>query len=86
VVPPESFDAVPNPRTLTLDIGSARVLASIGADGRVRVERLLSTDPAHYLDPALLPGSDVTAHALARGGLAVETHDDTQVVDGQPGA
>lgn len=86
MVPPESFDEVQNTRAVILDVGSARVLALVGADGRVRVERLLSTDPAHFLDPALMPGRDVTAHAVAAAGLAVERHARPMVVDARPRA
>jgi len=64
VVPPESLvEAVDSPRALTVRVGAVTVVALVGRDGRVRVERLLSTDPAHYLDPSLAPGADITVHA-----------------------
>ncbi|NMP21855.1 YlzJ-like family protein [Sulfobacillus harzensis] len=39
------------------EVRGRRVLCRRGADGLPRVERLLSTDPADYLDPDWMPGS-----------------------------
>lgn len=44
-------------------IGSGRVVLETGPDGRARVHRVLSTDPADYLRPELQPGSPWTGIA-----------------------
>lgn len=38
------------------EIGGAKLLVEPLGDGRGRVERVLSTDPAHYLDVRFQPG------------------------------
>ena len=40
-------------------VAGSEVLGYAMPDGGVRVERLLSTDPAHYLRPDLCPGCTV---------------------------
>ena len=40
-------------------VAGIEVLGYAMPDGGVRVERLLSTDPAHYLRPDLCPGCTV---------------------------
>lgn len=70
MVPPEALvEAVEDTRTVTVRVGEIPILARVGGDGRVRVERLVTTDPAHYLDPALAPGSDITDRVAADPAL-----------------
>jgi hypothetical protein len=38
-------------------VGGVQVLVSPSYDGRNRVERVISTDPAVYLDPRFAPGT-----------------------------
>lgn len=38
-------------------VGGVQVLVSPSYDGRNRVERVISTDPADYLNPRLAPGT-----------------------------
>lgn len=58
VVPPEElFD---DDDELTVPIvaavnGTPALVTPLG-EGKARIERLLSTDPDHFLDPALQPG------------------------------
>ena len=40
-------------------IDGVRILAARSASGRARIVRLLSTDPAHYLDARFSPGGYV---------------------------
>ncbi len=71
MVPAEALGGAPAPaRAVTLRLEGVLVVALIGADGRARLERLLTTDPAHYLRPDLRPGVDLTAQAEAAGVLA----------------
>ncbi|BAS28385.1 YlzJ-like family protein [Limnochorda pilosa] len=41
-------------------VGGRRILAARGPDGGWALERLLSTDPADYLNPAFQPGAAVS--------------------------
>ncbi|MDI3317284.1 MAG: YlzJ-like family protein [Bacillota bacterium] len=48
-------------------VGGRRLLVERGADGRRRVVRLLSTDPADFLDARFQPGT-VLPEPLPEGG------------------
>lgn len=48
---------------LEMSVNGHRILATRGLGGGLAVERLLSTDPADYLDPALQPGAAVPPDA-----------------------
>jgi hypothetical protein len=50
--PPDRFD--------WQTVGGRLCLVRIGADGRRRLERLVSTDPQDYLDAAWQPGQRLT--------------------------
>lgn len=62
VIPPEDilFELPTAPATsMALPLGGAAQLLVVRSDGRgtTVVERLVATDPRHYLDPALHPGA-----------------------------
>lgn len=60
-VEPASNDAAADPsETAVCRLAGVPVLVERVGSGR-RVLRLLSTDPAHYLDPALTPGRRIEA-------------------------
>ncbi len=83
MVPPESLvEAAESPRAVTADVGGVTVLCLVDPRGHLRVERLITTDPAHYLDPRLRPGSDVTALVPEAAVEAVRR----PVVGGRPSA
>lgn len=42
-----------------ITVDGVRLLAARSAGGRARIVRLLSTDPAHYLDARFSPGGQV---------------------------
>jgi hypothetical protein len=48
--------AAPHPPVPAV-VGGVQVLVSPSYDGRNRVERIISTDPADYLNPRLAPGT-----------------------------
>ncbi|OUM95222.1 MAG: hypothetical protein BAA04_03505 [Firmicutes bacterium ZCTH02-B6] len=59
IVPLEAVledDAAP-PALVEVPVGHMRLVLEAGADGRHRIHRVLSTDPADYLRPELAPGS-----------------------------
>ena len=49
----------PDPTALAVILDGPPVLIHRGRDGRARIERLLSTDPADYLDERFLPETPV---------------------------
>lgn len=58
IIPPEELfadDAEPVPPVKAAVGGVAALVTPLG-DGTARIERLLSTDPDDYLNPALQPG------------------------------
>jgi len=61
VVPPEELflDEGDPPALIEGAVGGVPVLVAPLGDGLARIERLLSTDPGHFLDPRLQPGSIV---------------------------
>lgn len=57
VVPPEElFDDDEPSVPVVAAVNGTPVLVTPLGDGRARIERLLSTDPERFLDPALQPG------------------------------
>ncbi|RFU61586.1 YlzJ-like family protein [Peribacillus glennii] len=46
-------------RLVTVNIGGVQLSAEMQEGRGYRVERILSTDPAHYLDQSFQPGSTV---------------------------
>lgn len=64
IVPPESLFAEEaeqgERRLLEVRRGGATMLVAPTARGNGRIERLISTDPHHYLDPAFQPGAEVS--------------------------
>ncbi|MFO7310925.1 MAG: YlzJ-like family protein [Bacillota bacterium] len=58
IVPIESVldDEPSTPQVVDVAVGHMRLLLEPGADGRTRIQRVLSTDPADYLRPELTPG------------------------------
>lgn len=60
VVPPEEvWEEEVERRFIEVDVDGVRVLAEPIDGTRGRVERILSTDPGHFLNPSLQPGSTV---------------------------
>ena len=61
IVPPEElfFDDEPAASVEAAVNGVPMLVVPLG-DGLARIERLLSTDPDHFLDPRYQPGSLVT--------------------------
>jgi hypothetical protein len=54
------FPAEPVPAPLAGYVNGRLCLVRVGPDGTPRIERLLSTDPQDYLDPALQPATPVS--------------------------
>lgn len=60
VVPPEEvWEDGPERRFVEVEVEGVRVLAEPIDAASGRVERILSTDPNHFLNPALQPGSTI---------------------------
>jgi len=60
IIPPEEiFSDDAEPAQIEASVGGIRVLVTPLGDGTARVERLLSTDPDHFLMPQLRPGTIV---------------------------
>jgi len=61
IMPPEDvlFDIAPRGAMVEAPLGdgAGTLLLRVGADGRLVVDRLLSTDPRRYLDRRLAPGA-----------------------------
>jgi len=53
---PSGSAAAPHPPVPAV-VGGVQILVSPSYDGRNRVERVISTDPADYLNPRLAPGA-----------------------------
>lgn len=62
IVPPEElFDEDVEPvASVEASIHGTPALVTPIGEGKARIERLLSTDPDHFLDPALQPGTIVS--------------------------
>jgi len=60
VVPPEEIWEEDGKRRLVMaSVKGCPVLVEALGEGRGRIERVLSTDPQHFIDPALQPGQAV---------------------------
>ena len=53
---PSGSAAAPHPPVPAI-VGGVQVLVSPSYDGRNRIERVMSTDPAVFLDPRFAPGT-----------------------------
>lgn len=57
ILPPEAYEEQPPfPPTVELACPYGILSCTIREDGSRRIERLISTDPAAYLDPLFSPG------------------------------
>ncbi len=62
IVAPETlFDPPDEKRAQAVSFGPRALVGSVNADGRFTIERLMSSRPADYLNPALAPGAVVGA-------------------------
>lgn len=60
VVPPEAvWEEEAERRFIEVEVNGVRLLAEPLDGTTAKVERVLSTDPSHFLDPRLQPGSTV---------------------------
>lgn len=74
IIPPEEiFSDDAEPAQIEASMGGIRVLVTPLGDGTARLERLLSTDPDHFLVPELQPGTIVTLVSTPSSGQLPHT-------------
>lgn len=60
----EGIEKMCTPASREVYVGDVHMLVEDSAPGTVRVMKLLSTDPGHYLIPGLTPGQIINANQI----------------------